>query len=114
MTFWDKVKQIWVQLQLEKNPHYYTVLDIQHCLDELSHIMSRHKLDRTQMREATFYLQSLREYKNVVSMRSSYSRTVNMKELLADVYMEINTANRFIDNVLADENIKREDETFND
>ena len=100
MTFFDKVKQVWVQINLEKNPHYYTVLDIQRCLNELSHVMSKHQLDRTQMREATFYLQSLREYKDVVSLKSNYSKTVNMKELISDVYMEINTANKFIDSVL--------------
>lgn len=110
MTFFEKVKQVWIQLNLEKNPNYYTVLDIQRCINEISHVMTKHKLDRTQMREATFYLQSLREYKDVIGMKTNYSQTVNMKELIGDVYMEINTANKFVDSVLAAENIRREDE----
>lgn len=100
MTFLERVKQVWIQLNLEKNPHYYTVLDIQKCLNRIQQLMRKHKLDRTQMREATFYLQSLHEYKGVVSLKNNYSKHVNMKELIADVYMEINTVNKFIESVL--------------
>ncbi len=99
MNLSDKIKQMWISLKLEQNPHYYTVVDIQECMDELHKIMTGHKLDRTQMREATCYLASLREYKNVVSLKSTYSQTVNMKALINDVYMEINTVSRFIKSV---------------
>lgn len=100
MTFVEKLKQMYTSVMLERNPYYYCIVDIQKCIGDLQHLMNNHKLDRSQMREATFYLTSLREYKNVVNFKSDYSRKVPMKDVVVDIYMQINSVQRFIDEVI--------------
>ncbi len=103
MTFVEKLKQMYTSVMLERNPYYYCIVDIQKCISDLKHLMDNHKLDRGQMREATFYLTSLREYKNVVSFKTDYSRKVPMKDVVVDIYMQINSVQRFIEDVIEEE-----------
>lgn len=100
MTFVEKLKQMYTSVMLERNPYYYCIVDIQKCIGDLQHLMNNHKLDRSQMREATFYLTSLREYKSVVNFKTDYSRKVPMKDVVVDIYMQINSVQRFIDDVI--------------
>lgn len=99
MTLWEKIKQMYVSIKLETNPYYYCVVDIQQCIDSLYHLMTHTKLNRSQMKEATFYLTSLREYKNVVTYKTAYSHKIPMKDVLVDIYMEVGLAQRFIESV---------------
>lgn len=99
MTLWEKIKQLWISLRLEKNPYYYTTLDIQKAINDLHHVMTEHKLSRRHMQDATIYVTVLRDHKRVLNIRSQRPSVQGDKQLLDEINVTINAVNKFIDKV---------------
>lgn len=99
MNFFDKVKQLWISLRLEKNPYYYYTVDIQDTINRLHHVMTEHKLSRQEMKDATLYVTTLRDYKRIIGDKLGRSNSSEMEQILNDLQLTMASISDFISRV---------------
>lgn len=99
MTLWQKIKQLYISLRLEKNPYYYALVDIQKAIDDLHHIMTQHQLQRHEMKDATVFITQMKGYKRTLSIKTPNSDSEEVSNLLADICRDINSIQEFIKKV---------------
>lgn len=99
MNIIQVIKQMWVSIRLEKNPYYYYLVDIQRAINDLHHMMTKHKLTRDQMKDATLYVTMLRDYKKIIERKTGRTDKIEIEQILSDVQTNINSVNKFIKKV---------------
>lgn len=99
MNFFDKVKQLWISLRLEKNPYYYYMVDIQSMINDLHHVMTEHKLNRNDMKDATLYITILRDYKRLILSKLGRSNSSEMEQIINDLQLTMTAISNFITKV---------------
>lgn len=112
MNLYDLIKQIYISIKLETNPHYYTLVDIKRALARCHRVVSKFRMERDEMEQLVYFQESLKEYLRVFSGKSEYNVTTDdLVALAMDCYNEINDLDWFLRDIESrDPNYRRKKE----
>lgn len=97
MNLYDIIKQLYISIRLETNPHYFTLVDIKRALTRCHKVISKFRLERDELEQLVYYQESLKDYLRVFSGKSEYD--VDSDDLVAiamECYNEMNEMDWFL------------------
>lgn len=94
LSWYDRIKQMYIAIRLEKNPHFYVVVDINRTLKQIRKVLKSRRIERDEIEELVFHIQTLSLYRSI--FLKSRSVTYDKTAMSIDVYDYINTVNQLI------------------